>query len=447
MDLSLEAYRIIVKNVNNRSDMVALCRVSKAFQHAAERALYNTLFMHDVTTTMLLCETLSRQSRISALVDALTISLSDSDASLGSSAEQDEEEELEYYDEDQENPVSIHSSSTTRQHLQTANPGTGLPNDYWKTISLALQRTNRLRYLNIHLIGNYSTSVAWIFNGCLFRLRGFHCDLDWDPDLVRFLNSQDELEDLYIADFKESSSSPVVSPMSTESSSPPPDSPISPDSDISSPEPEQAIQPSPFHISPQGLARLRILECTFTEAAVHLVPSRPVTFLKTCFSRTILEEKRVEMRSLLDIIRLGSNPGSLEGLDLADAIYTEAFSMELLEGLVATISVSRRRPPSLRYLGTMVLPIGGKKRLYFYSLLMKLPRLQCIELDVTHWTPQPISFGALRALGGELRLYCPNVTRVVFVRDFDRSVITYVEGVCTPDHGVSADLLWRDLSD
>lgn len=76
---------------------------------------------------------------------------------------------------------------------------------------------------------------------------------------------------------------------------------------------------------------------------------------------------------------------------------------------------------------------------------MRLRRLQCIELEVTEWIPMPYSFSAFRALGGELRLYCPQINRVVFVHEFDRSIITYVDGLCTLDQQVSPELLWRDL--
>lgn len=76
---------------------------------------------------------------------------------------------------------------------------------------------------------------------------------------------------------------------------------------------------------------------------------------------------------------------------------------------------------------------------------MRLPRLQCLEVEVTDWQPPPTGMPALRALGGELRLYCPSVTMVVFVRDFDRTVITYVEGVCRLDTEASPELLWRDI--
>ncbi|KAG6822558.1 hypothetical protein H0H93_005313, partial [Arthromyces matolae] len=63
-------------------------------------------------------------------------------------------------------------------------------------------------------------------------------------------------------------------------------------------------------------------------------------------------------------------------------------------------------------------------RLNFYALLMQLPRLRCIEVEVSEWVPAPTSPAALRALASELRLYNPNVTRVVFVKDFERTVVT-----------------------
>lgn len=84
------------------------------------------------------------------------------------------------------------------------------------------------------------------------------------------------------------------------------------------------------------------------------------------------------------------------------------------------------------------------KRLRFYALLMRLPRAQCIEVEVSDWVPPPASPPAFRALASELRLYCPTVTRVVFVYEFERTVVSVVGGVCRMDPEISTDILWRE---
>lgn len=195
-----------------------------------------------------------------------------------------------------------------------------LPEDYWDHITLALKQFHRLRFLNIYLDGANDASQAHILDGCSFQLRTFHCDLEWDEHLSTFLASQTHLSDLYIADFKADT----------------------PDS------------PSPL-LNPHSLPKLAILECTFMEAASAIIPSSPVVRLKTCFSASQVEEKRVEMRTLFSNIRRSRR--HLRSLDIADASYTQDFSLELLTMAVNTFSSSNH----LRYLGTLVLPVGGRE--------------------------------------------------------------------------------------
>ena len=63
------------------------------------------------------------------------------------------------------------------------------------------------------------------------------------------------------------------------------------------------------------------------------------------------------------------------------------------------------------------------KRLQFYGRLMKFPKLLCVELEVSGWEPPPMTPAALRALTYELRIYCPSITQVGFVYDFDRAMM------------------------
>ncbi|KAK0244670.1 hypothetical protein EDD85DRAFT_207831 [Armillaria nabsnona] len=380
MCLSLEAYRNIVKNVGSRADVAALCRVSKGFQYAAERALYNTLYMQNVGTTMLLCTTLTEQPRVAAYVDALTLH-------AGSSSENGSEDE----GEEEEVP-----------HDEI------LPQGYWTTISLAFRKLSRLRYLNIHIGHDVPSSNTWILDNCPFHLRSFHCDLDWDTHLVKFLETQADLDDLYIIDYNDSLMDASVAPPSTTSP-----------------------------LSANSLPKLSTLECTFTEAAAALAPQRPLIRLKTCFSRSDPDAKRIEMTNLFAKIQLST--AQLRSLDIADSTYAESFSVELLSTIVGTSTTAHQ----LRYLGTLALPIAGRERLRFYGMLMRLPRLDCIEVEVSGWQPVPSTLAAFRALASELRLYCPTVVMVVFVHEFERTVISYMDGVYRIDEEVGPELLWR----
>ncbi|TFK38937.1 hypothetical protein BDQ12DRAFT_722792 [Crucibulum laeve] len=370
MDLSLEAYRTIVKSVGNRADIATLCRVSRSFRYVAERALYNTLYMRNVYETISLCDTLAKQPRLATLVDALTIFLSDAEPSSDS---EEEEEEPERVDP---------------------------PDSYWSSIAQALEQTSNLRYLNIHVNNGSNTSSAWIL------------DSYWDHHLVTFLNKQEDLNDLYIIDYNDFAN------------------PDTPTADI-------PIPPS-SSLDTRSLPNLSTLECTFSEAATAIVPRRPITRLKTCFSRTEIVEKRLEMSNLFSKVKQSTR--ALLSLDIADSSYTEAFSMELLSSIVNTKATSS----DLRYLGTLVLPIAGRERLQFYGLLMRLPQIRCIEVEVSEWIPAPSSPPAFRALASELRLYCPSITRIVFVNDFDRTVVSAVDGVCRIDADISPDILWRE---
>lgn len=74
---------------------------------------------------------------------------------------------------------------------------------------------------------------------------------------------------------------------------------------------------------------------------------------------------------------------------------------------------------------------------------MRLPHAQCIEVEISDWDPSPSTPPAFRALANEVRLYCPSITCVVFVHDFDRTVVTAVDGIC--QLGGDAENLWREV--
>lgn len=77
-------------------------------------------------------------------------------------------------------------------------------------------------------------------------------------------------------------------------------------------------------------------------------------------------------------------------------------------------------------------------------MLMRFRRLSTTEVEVSEWEPAPGPHG-LRALANELRLYCPSITCIVFVQDFERTVVNVVDGRCIVDETASAEHLWRDV--
>ena len=102
---------------------------------------------------------------------------------------------------------------------------------------------------------------------------------------------------------------------------------------------------------------------------------------------------------------------------------------------------------------------------------MQFRRLCCVELEVSAWNPSPVTLGpvAFRALANELRLYCPGVSKVVFVAMGgdngrggssgssngmvigERTTVEYVvgEGVGRVErevmNGSGSEGLWRDV--
>ena len=82
-------------------------------------------------------------------------------------------------------------------------------------------------------------------------------------------------------------------------------------------------------------------------------------------------------------------------------------------------------------------------------MLRGLPRIECVEVEVTEWDPPPTSFPALRAITNELRIYCRTIKKVVFVYDFDRVVITVSDDsvggcVAEEENGGATGVIWRE---
>jgi hypothetical protein len=294
MKLPPEVYLNIAQHVERRADLCVLCLVSQAFRTAAEHVLYRKLDMSEPSSTIMLCQVLAEQPRLSRLVTALAIYL-------------DEEGQLE--GDNGGNP-------------QEQGPSSSPSHSYWTSISNALRNTASLRSLRVHLDGGIPINYAWILDGCGFQLHTFHCDLAWDVHLVSFLTTQRELSDLYIADF---------------------------DGDV----PENVSISTHSLRQAHTLPRLSILDCTFTEAVGVLVPGRPVTHVKTCFSSSNRETRRVELALLLTDLRLSTQP--IYSLTVADESYTSTFSLELLSSLVRAFGPT----PQLSYLGPLALPVDG----------------------------------------------------------------------------------------
>lgn len=292
MALPPDACSLIVKYVaDSRPTLVSLCTVSKQFQVAAERALYNTLQLTTYDLTISVCRLLACTPRVAGLVVALSV-FNQGEESGDESGSEDDDAQLPDADADADADA------------------------YWSALAGALRNTSRLRFLSFYFSDGGQTEKAWILDGCTFQLRTFHCDLAWDTHLQNFLATQIRLSDLYLADFQ---SLAIAPPISTSS----------------------------------FLPKLTVLECTFSEAAAALVPDRPVCRVKTCFTHSRLEEKRTELQIIAASLRQSKK--RLRALDIADSSYTPEFSLELLSHITHEPALCAE----LRYIGTLVLPVGG----------------------------------------------------------------------------------------
>jgi len=326
MALSMEARHLIVQHAGSRGDICALARVCKNFQLVAERALYNTLYLSGIDTTISVCNILAGQPRVAGYVEALTIAVRN-DETTG------EEEVLPHF-----------------------------PEEYWRSVGAGLRSAHRLLHLTVQVdfIGN--SDHAWVLDGCQFMLRSFHCDLAWDDHLVGFLNDQDELEDLYILDF------PYPADVDSQATPAEPAPPLSPPP----PPVRRIVSPVPRAGS---LPKLSILECPTTDAVSVLVPRRPITRVKTCFATSDAEKKRRELTALFVNLRLSTRP--LLSLDLGDSSYSAEYSLNFLRHCVS----GNRTMDNVRYLGTLALPVDGRE--------VRMSSVVCCCLCLSHYVIAP----------------------------------------------------------
>lgn len=388
-----EACQLVVRYASSRADLCSLCAVSKTFRTAAERALYNTLFLvGSNSTTQSLCHTLITQLRLAHLVGAITIHI----------------------------PPTGGSTDSTDEL-----PATTVTNDFWANVSRALHNATFLRHLNIHINDDSDTAMAWIFQRCTFKLFTFHCDLQWDAHLISFLNRQDTITDLYILNY-------TANPSDSSSSADHAETSLVPSAIAEATQVQKGVMPC-----------LALLECTSIEAAAFMIPGRAITRLKTSISQPNLTGKLAEISTLFENVPLAKR--RLRSLYVADDFHSWTSSQAILTHAMSALPVLHR----LRYIGVLVLPIGGQERLMLYGVLRKLPKLQCLELDITAWDPPPATLRAYRALSKELALYCKIVDCIVFVQDDDRTVMIQEHHRAVPYWDVDADMntdtLWRDV--
>ena len=141
---------------NDFKTLVNLCLTSKAFNRAAEPRLYHQLYLTDSLTAYCACQTISSCDRIALHVKTFWTLFNE------------------------------RRWNSSRNHL---NP------QFWDVVHLALRKMLNLQVI---AVGDPSCPSAWIFRQSQFRLQEAELRMDWDPDLVRFLDTQSKIHSLRI---------------------------------------------------------------------------------------------------------------------------------------------------------------------------------------------------------------------------------------------------------
>ncbi|OCH85641.1 hypothetical protein OBBRIDRAFT_838806 [Obba rivulosa] len=264
------------------------------------------------------------------------------------------------------------------------------PSEFWQAIQVALTTMDHLE----SIVLNDSTGLnSWILSPGRFRfqLNDANFNLKWDENMVAFLATQNELCSLGTLD--------------------------SMDGEPLCGLPAGALQNLNIFSGPL-LVLMELVHSPLTHVQIHLDEDTSA-LLETAL--TDLGKLKKKLRSL-NIVGIPSRY-SLETLDI----------------------VSRSTFHSnLRHLGLLPLPWGD--RTSFRLCLTRLHSLENIEVDVSRWDPPP-SDPFQRMIAAELRVYCHQLLRVVFVfaqqehlwcRQNDEWTKMY------PGHYQQTDNLWRN---
>lgn len=141
---------------NDLRTLASLCLTSKAFHHAAEPRLYHQLWFTDSLTAYYVSQTIASCDRIALHVKTFWTMFNE------------------------------RRWNSSRNHL---NP------QFWDVVHTALQKMHNLQVI---AIGDPSCPSAWIFGQCQFQLQEAELRMDWDADLIRFLDTQPQIHTLRI---------------------------------------------------------------------------------------------------------------------------------------------------------------------------------------------------------------------------------------------------------
>ena len=257
---------------NDLRTLTSLCLTSKAFHNAAEPRLYHQLYFTDSLTAYCVAQTIASCDRIALHVKTFWTLFNE------------------------------RRWNSSRNHL---NP------QFWDVVHLALRK---MRNLQVVAIGDPSCPSAWIFRQCQFQLQEAEFRMDWDADLVRFLDTQPQLHSLRITN-------PRLS--STE------------------------LDRLPLLALPQGaLPSLKIFDGSLI-AAIEFVSS-PITHLQVSLGQDGVEDAGHLLKQLVMF------SGTLTSISVLDLPYSVSVGVFDLFSLIS---------PHLRHIGIIPLPFSDVSRL------------------------------------------------------------------------------------
>lgn len=153
--LPAEVCARIVRHAS-RSDLPALCRISKLFQEPAEQKLYQTVYLHDPLQTERICSSLlAHDGKRAAYIRAINV------------------------------------------EVDTRYGRYRPPEQFWRRISDVFLKADNLEFA---YVGDPETCRPWILDpsSVPFQLRDCLLPLAWNKHLVAFLQTQNQLRNLYV---------------------------------------------------------------------------------------------------------------------------------------------------------------------------------------------------------------------------------------------------------
>ncbi|KAH8082445.1 hypothetical protein BXZ70DRAFT_1002581 [Cristinia sonorae] len=317
--LPLEILNRIVQQLRP-VDLPPLCRVNKMFQRVTERKLYNNLILGDVN-----------------LAYRVYMSLIAHDGMRGPYVKR-----LWFYIDPRR--------GVTRGHLA---------HQFWQMMQVALSTMTELKDLLIH---DPAGTATWILDPdeMRFQLHTAKFRLQWDDDMVAFLQSQHQLKHLQTLDAH----------------------------DIT-------------RVVPLPEGHLRELEAF---EGPLLVAAEMLSCPSLSHLRVIVDE---EVFQLL--------PQFVENIVTSDpplrSLHVNVIPDPVVEETLEALTVDPKCCARIQHLGVIMMP--WIHRHVIHRHLTRLHNLQSIAFEVSHLDPAPIE-GFQRAIALEMNMYCPSLRRVSF---------------------------------